>query len=205
MFEIFLSYNSADRDDVSQIASKLHDLGFAVWFDEWLLIPGTPWQPALITGIDASRSVAVFVGPSGVGPWESAEMMLALDRALKDRNFRVIPVLLPGAPPYERVELPKFLNLFSWVDFGKGFDDNQSLGRLISGIRGQAPGAPEATVSQFVLETTSAPRDQSPLLDYINSTSLSQCFAALGILKEETQQIVTWLEREGTESLKQGR
>lgn len=205
MFEVFLSYNNVDKVNVSRIASKLHDLGVAVWFDEWVLVPGTPWQPALISGIDSSHSVAVCIGPSGVGPWENAEMMFALDRALRDSSFRVIPVLLPGAPAHERLALPKFLNLFSWVDFRRGLDDSQSLRRLISGIRGQAPGIPDPAVSQFNIETTAVHATKSPLARYIESTSLLECFAGLGILKEWSQQIVSWLEREAAESLKQGR
>jgi len=142
-YDVFLSHNSADKPAVGALAHKLKEAGLQPWFDKWDLVPGTLWQPALAAGLAASKSVAVFVGPSGVGPWEDAETMTALDRAFRERAHRVIPVLLPGSPASSQIKLPSFLHLFTWVDFRKGLDDPDALRRLIAGIRGEAPGSGE--------------------------------------------------------------
>jgi len=139
-FDVFLSHKAVDKPQVELIAHKLRDAGLQPWLDKWELVPGEPWQPALIDGIRSSATVAVFVGPSGTGPWQDAETMTALNRALRERAHRVIPVLLPGAPKPSKIALPPFLDLFTWVDFRAGLDDAEALRRLIAGIRGEAPG-----------------------------------------------------------------
>ena len=85
---------------------------------------------------------AVFVGPSGLGPWQNEEMRAAIDRRVdeSDRRFRVIPVLLPGAERAERSSLPTFLAATTWVEFRDSLDDADAFHRLVCGIRGVEPG-----------------------------------------------------------------
>ena len=45
-----------------------------------------------------------------MGSWENEEMRIALDTRVKHKEFRVIPILLPGATMPERGELPRFLS-----------------------------------------------------------------------------------------------
>ena len=39
------------------------------------------------------------VGPGEIGPWQQREVNMALERQAREREFPVIPVLLPGADP----------------------------------------------------------------------------------------------------------
>ena len=40
-YDVFLSYNSEDREEVRKIAEYLRDeIKYTVWFDEWELTPG---------------------------------------------------------------------------------------------------------------------------------------------------------------------
>jgi hypothetical protein len=68
-------------------------------------------------------------------------MRAALHAAVQNRARRVIPVLLPGAPD---TSLPSFLALYTWVDLrgvaGDGREPPDAFHRLVSGIRGVAPG-----------------------------------------------------------------
>ena len=41
----------------------------------------------------------------------------------------------------ESGSLPRFLTRLTWVDFRKGLEDEKAFRRLVSGIRGEAPGA----------------------------------------------------------------
>jgi hypothetical protein len=128
---------------VEFLARRLLAAGIQSWLDSWNLIPGDPWQEGLEEALDSCATCAVFLGPSGVGPWHNEEMRVALDRRARDRtrSFRVIPVLLSGADPADPNILPRFLSRMTWVDFRGGLDDANAFNRLLAGICGVAPGA----------------------------------------------------------------
>src|ERR1019366_5751401 len=114
--DVFLSYNRDDQKTVEALAKKLRRSGIKVWVDLWNLVPGEPWQPKLEEALSSSSTCAVFIGPSGIGPWQHEEMRAAIDRRVRvttDR-FRVIPVILPGA---SEVDLLAFLVATTWVKF----------------------------------------------------------------------------------------
>src|SRR3954449_1565525 len=94
-FDVFLSHNSRDKPAVERLAEKLKRSGLEPWLDKWCLTPGGNWQGELLEGIRASSACAFFVGPHAIGDWAREELHVALDRAAKDRNFRVFLVLLP--------------------------------------------------------------------------------------------------------------
>jgi hypothetical protein len=201
MSHVFLSYASADRKDVSSVASTLHGLGINVWFDQWMLVPGAAWQPALNTAIENSRCTSSFVGPSGAGPWQSAETMLALDRAVKDPTYRVVPVLLPNAPPPDRLELPPVLRLFTWVDFRSGLDDPDPLRKLIAGIKGRAPGPPTSSTSEFIPNTKEPSADRRDGEGSVNAPSLADALFTIGVPKKTGSELAEWLRKECAESI----
>lgn len=102
--DLFLSYNSRDQDAVRQIHEALKRLGLHPWFDREALTPGRLWQEEAEKGLKSCRAAAVFVGPSGIGPWENLEMRVLLTRVAQE-GLPLIPVPLPGAP--EKLELPR--------------------------------------------------------------------------------------------------
>ena len=97
VYDVFLSHSSADKPAVEDLARRLRELGIEPFLDKWHLIPGDPWQEALEEALDASRTCAVFLGPKGLGAWQNEEMRSALATRVRNRSFRVIPVLLPGS------------------------------------------------------------------------------------------------------------
>ncbi len=133
-YDVFLCHNSDDRQAVKEIAERLKEQGILPWLDEWDLRPGLPWQRALEERIESIKSAAVFIGESGIGPWEDQELQ-AFIRQFVRRQCPVIPVLLPNAPKEPR--LPVFLEGMTWVDFRKS--DADPLRRLIWGITGERP------------------------------------------------------------------
>ena len=139
-YDVFLSHNSADKEVVENIAQRLRqEAKLQPFLDKWHLIPGEPWQEGLEEALDQSRTCAVFLGPSGLGPWENEEMRDALDQRVRNKSFRVIPVLLPGADPKDETTLPRFLRRLTWVDFRQGLEDKEAFHRLICGIQGIPP------------------------------------------------------------------
>jgi len=140
-YDVFLSHNNRDQEAVETLGRRLVlDAKLRPFLDKWHLIPGAPWQAALEGALEASDTAAVFVGPSGISPWHNEEMRAALSRAVASRDtFRVIPVLLPGAP---REAVTAFLAARTWVDFRSGLDDDDAFRRLVAGIKGQPVGGP---------------------------------------------------------------
>jgi nucleotide-binding universal stress UspA family protein len=134
-FDLFLSHNSNDKKTIRRLATTLKSRGTKVWFDEWHLVPGRPWQEALEEIILNVKAAAVLVGKHGLGPWEIPEMRCCISEFIR-RGLPVIPVLLPGAD--EIPELPMFLRQFTWIDLRKGLRKH-ALERLEAGISGVTP------------------------------------------------------------------
>lgn len=148
-FDVFLSHNSADKEAVEALARRLVDeAGLRPFLDKWHLVPGNPWQEDLEQALGRSRTCAVFIGSSGIGPWENEEMRSALDTRVRHANFRVVPVILPGATIPKRGTLPRFLSRITWVDFRKrdGVNDTEAFHRLVAGIRGVPPGRDDSAI-----------------------------------------------------------
>jgi CHASE2 domain-containing sensor protein len=145
-FDVFLSYNSRDREIVERIAERLKRSGLEPWLDKWAQTPGGEWQEELARGIEASRACAVFVGPSDLGAWGLQELAFALDRSTRERDFRVFPVLLPGLrEPFDPTVLPHFLRTRTWVDYRRGYESDRALQDLIAAVRGVPFGPSVAT------------------------------------------------------------
>jgi hypothetical protein len=137
-FDVFMSHNSSEKKFVEKIAVYLQDhAGLAPWFDSWELIAGQPSIENMGLGIKSSKSCAVFFGKSGEGNWHKKEMDVALNCQTENPEFRVIPVLLPGAE--EPNELPEFIKINTWVKF-EDINDKDALLRLECGITGSRPG-----------------------------------------------------------------
>jgi tetratricopeptide (TPR) repeat protein len=139
-YDVFLSHSTTDSVEVEALAHKLRAAGVRPFLDKWHLVPGEPWQEALERALQSSLSCAVFLGRTGLGPWENEEMRIALDRRVGSPTFRVIPVLLPGAIPFEPSGFPRFLERLTWVDFRAGLSDEDAFARLLAGVRGEMLG-----------------------------------------------------------------
>ena len=136
-FAVFLSYNTKDREDVRAVRDELEAGGVRTWFDEEQLRPGLAWQDVLEEDIGAIECAAVFVGPSGIGPWQNVEMRAFLIE-FANRRCPVIPVILRTAGDIP--ELPRFLRQFTWVDFRHNREE--AMARLVWGITGTKPKLP---------------------------------------------------------------
>ena len=84
----------------------------------------------------------MLVGPNGIGNTQQYEYQLALTRQARDKQFPLIPVVLPGT---ETWQLPLgFLALQTWVSFagagGMAASPDQ-LQRLLAAILRETPDA----------------------------------------------------------------
>ena len=140
-FDVFLSYNSQDRADVERIARHLARRDLEVWFDEWALVPGARFTDGIADGLLHSAACAVFIGPNDLGAWTREEISVAVNRAATERNFRMVPVLLPGLEPFEPADLPPYLATRTWIDLREGPDSERGLRALTHAVLGLPPGS----------------------------------------------------------------
>jgi hypothetical protein len=137
LFDVFLSHNNKDKEFVREIARLLRDRGLRPWLDEEQLIPGERWQDKLARGIRESATCAMFLGPNSLGDWQEEELYLVQNRAAGSRDYRLIPILLPGLADSL---IPPFLQSRTWVDYRHGINDQHALHLLACSINGTSPG-----------------------------------------------------------------
>ncbi|MGD0951063.1 MAG: TIR domain-containing protein [Methanotrichaceae archaeon] len=130
-YEVFISYNPIDVDEVIKIAEYLKEHGIKPWIDIWDLQPGQPIREFYDKLVEI-ESIAVFVGKDGVAPWQNLETRDLLARSSKHKS-RIIPVVLKSSP--KEPELPIFMRSLVWVDFRK--DTPNPYEQLIWGIKGK--------------------------------------------------------------------
>ena len=135
-YDVFLSHRGDDKPAVELLCARLKgEAGLRPFLDKWHLLPGRSWQPELENAINRSATAAIFFGPYTQGPWQGEEIQILLDKAARTRNdFRVIPVLLPGA---SADTISVFLKQRTWVDFRSGLDNQSAFQRLVAGIKGE--------------------------------------------------------------------
>jgi WD40 repeat protein len=131
-YDVFLCYNTRDRQQVKAIASRLKEYGILPWLDVWDVRPGTRWQDELARQITSINAAAVFLGPGRTGPWQDLEIQEILQQFAK-RKRPVIPVILEGRTG--RPQLPGFLGLWHVVDMRQA--EPEPMGQLVWGITGE--------------------------------------------------------------------
>jgi hypothetical protein len=174
-FDVFLSYNSADRQAVSEIAIELEKRKIRPWFDEWELKPGTRWIVALQEQIGNVGAAAVFVGPSGLGPWQDIEQQQILSECVR-RRAPVIPVILPGCS--QEPELPPFFGarlqtrLIGWYGGLQASEETPRRQTLDVGTRVAPSGTPRGgcPVNAGRGRLPSPPVEKCGLLDQTSSS-----------------------------------
>ena len=121
-YDIFISYSRHDKESVEPVAKSLSNSGIKVWLDSWDLIPGQAWKESLEKAIQNSSAIAVFIGPSGFGSRQHAEI-----KEYIETGKQIIPILLPGA---STKSLPSDLLTYQWVDLRDKSMQKSELNRL---------------------------------------------------------------------------
>ncbi len=134
-YDVFLCYNSLEKEAASWLEKKLKEEGIRVFLDDRALVAGTRLPTEIEVALTESLSCAVLLGPSGLGNWQKFEANIAVQRAVDDPTYRVIVLTLAGA---NVGDLPPSLGCFLRVDFSTGLNDSEALRRLIDGIRGSS-------------------------------------------------------------------
>jgi len=131
-WDLFLSYNRDDSQAIEIIAAALQRRELRVFKDTWYLRPGHPWMPILEESLTLCRAAAIVLGPHGLGRWQQWEKQLAMERKVRQPDFPVIPIVLPGADPGLG-----FLTLNTWVRLGPNLLDREAFDSLVKIVRGE--------------------------------------------------------------------
>jgi len=86
-FDIFVSYNRNDSVVVDKFVLALRSRGLNVFRDIDSLAIGQEWPPLLEKCLAACRAVAICIGPTGLGLWQTREQYVALDRQAREPDF----------------------------------------------------------------------------------------------------------------------
>ena len=136
-YDVFISFNSDERDEVRKLALELQGASLRVFWDEWSLPPGADWVVRLSEGLLRSKAFAIVIGKSGLGGWQQREISVAFDQQVK-KKYPVIPVMLRGCAGAKAVAELAFLPTNTWVDLRSEPKDKEMF-RLVWGITGKRP------------------------------------------------------------------
>ncbi len=94
-YDVFLSYNQADKPRVRRLAERMRAAGLRVWFDEWFIQPGDDIYLAIERGLEAARTLVLCLSPAALGSdWVGLERSTVLFRDTANAGRRFIPLLL---------------------------------------------------------------------------------------------------------------
>lgn len=144
--DVFISHNSKDKGFLDNITKRLNDeYDIQLWLDKWSLQAATDWAPAIEKALQTCTCCAIVLGANGWGPHHLGEAQLALKRKREHPNFRVIPILLPGATADNMQVLGDFFQQVHRVEFTGEANEEEAFQRLWAAIRGEVPGPPLMT------------------------------------------------------------
>jgi len=115
--KVFLSYASADRDEVILVASAYRRVGINCFFDRVSLAPGEQWHPRLLEEIERSDLFHLFWSQSASkSEWVERETIHAITRRNKSlRKEPEITLQMLDGPPW--APHPPTLGSLNFDDF----------------------------------------------------------------------------------------
>jgi tetratricopeptide (TPR) repeat protein len=132
-YDVFLSHNRAQKDWIRELARRLRDAGFKVWFDEWVLRGGEVASIGMERGLEESRHVVLVLSPEFmVSEWTDYETQIALVLSPANRDRKLIPII------HTKCAVPPRISRLSWIDFSDTHGDPERyefrLAQLISDL-----------------------------------------------------------------------
>jgi TIR domain len=148
-YDVFMSHSRGDAQYVTALAETLvDDHGLKPWVDAWVLSGGDDWQEKMALALEQVPNCLLCIGASEPEGWFKEEMQKAMNRARHDKEFRLIPVMLPNAGENARDHLKgTFLENRLWIDFREP-DRDEAFRLLVCGIRRLSPG--RATIGKVL-------------------------------------------------------
>ncbi|HEX8290969.1 MAG TPA: TIR domain-containing protein, partial [Pyrinomonadaceae bacterium] len=111
-YDIYISYNSDDRERARRLAERLRDAGLRVWFDEWVIRPGDVIYLKIDHGLLASRVLVLCMSPAAFNSgWVDLERSTVLFRNPTNEERRFIPLLIADC------RIPDTVRRYRYIDY----------------------------------------------------------------------------------------
>ena len=95
---VFLSHAGADATAANAVAHRLRKADLEVWLDIDNLKPGDHWMVEIESAIARADVFLVYVGQAGIQSGVDSEVRVALDKNVKNRDFRIHSRGRPPSP-----------------------------------------------------------------------------------------------------------
>lgn len=123
---LFISYSHKDTETVTSIVQKLALCGYKVWMDVKDINPGDDYTLKISEGVHSSDVYVVFLTKASVeSRYVNVELSWAVNRAVNEPQFKIIPILL------EKTSIP---DVISHLDFIDASSISSSVINQINGI-----------------------------------------------------------------------
>ena len=139
---LFLSHAGVDSEAALDLAQRIERSPEAqknslkIWIDKRDLSPGTRWKESLQESLQNSTAFVVYVGSKGPVNWVWYEVSVALDRAVAEPGYPLIPVLSAGKTA---ADLPGFLSQHQCVGDPANPAEFSKLLRAVLRLEPRAP------------------------------------------------------------------
>jgi hypothetical protein len=136
-FHVFISYSSRWKAWAKELVENLESQKLRVFIDQTELRPGDQLANSLQAGLARSRGSVVLMTKAWLeSAWCQEEATVLLKRAVEEKDFRLIPLLL------EDIRLPPLWASRLYIDFrGRAHPDGPGLDKLLYTLLGGS--APE--------------------------------------------------------------
>lgn len=185
-YDVFLSHNSRDKEQVQKIAKYLETQGLKPWLDKHEIYGGDSLPKEIKDAIWRAISAAFFVGVNGLGKWQKEELEILEGRSI-DKNLKIIPVLLPGIS-----ELPDEIDYVSlrrnrWISIASD-DCEKALIELAEGVREELHLWAEKELERLVKDREKAKQQLKEI-----EQDIRQVETRLGTEEPSRQAALNWL------------
>lgn len=139
--KLFISFSTADKWQVKQLAELFQTAGHQPWYSAAALLPGQDWQQAILQALQNADAFVYAMSPEAIqSEWCQWELRTAVQLTKP-----IIPVLLQA-----KTEPPEALRPYQYADLSEGLNPN-AIAKLMGGLLAiavsippeQAPPAPE--------------------------------------------------------------
>ncbi len=130
--QVFISYNSADKDVARDLGLFLIAEDVGVWFDEWEIAAGDSIVDQINAGLKGCTHFLILWSKNAArSNWVRRELSSTIHTALQSDAPKIIPVVLDEA------QLPELLRDIRYIHY-RGGDENDRRA-LVQAVRGVPP------------------------------------------------------------------
>ena len=115
--QIFISYSSADRTFILDLAKRLKADSYSIWLDQHNITGREPYWSEIQHGIESSTHFVFGISPDSITPHSgSMKELLHADSISAERRPHIIPIMV-RAVPYQKLPINVSSGIYQIHDF----------------------------------------------------------------------------------------